>query len=277
MTVATVGAVKNLRLLDYIVSDVLSSGTPVTETSVRDLLTTLAPSKIRGLSSAQAIVADRTAPNKAVMRMFPDETSIMNHANDTITMQGKKPMRVWEALESDIAPDFVMACIKMPPEVCRWYVIDHLSQTGLFTPSTPDGWSITSTEFEHGYLDSEVRSYLKGPVDTSLLDFFGLAGKVSVKMPVVSDAYGLLLAILYFLDPASTSGWSKYLDDISGSRNLVTKVCSGFGLKNLLHMRQAAMLTDSYDTFLGVLQAHIDPAMLDTVLTNLKTDFRGVK
>lgn len=257
-------------LLDHIVDGILDTGVPLTEGAVLDLLSTLRPSQIVGMTASAAIVADKLSPTKAVLSTFTDEELLAS--GDTVVEIGGQATTVAAAMTAGVAPDFVLASVKMPKEVCRWYTLHYLSLTGALPQSVQDINAASSqleSEFSDAYLYQSVSAYLDASPDLTWLSLMGLDGVATPVPGVVTSTRILIEGLIKVLSTDTTTSIS--VDPVA--KDLIVQCCTRLGVNTLMHYRQVQEIRRVYESFALVVASYAKtPAALDGILAALRAE-----
>lgn len=163
-------------LIDHVVDDLLETGLLLTKEAIRDLLTVMSPAQIIPLSSSQQLLIDAVRPFMLTLDQFRNEP-IQFLADKEITLpEGTATVAEWLAT-GKFPVDFLLAALKLPFDVCRWYVLEYLSETGNMWPEDVQGLedlSTLDTRFTKEYIHEQVQSYLAGTPDYSWISIFGI-------------------------------------------------------------------------------------------------------
>lgn len=222
-------------LVDYVVDDLLEAGVLLTRDGIKDLLAIMPPNEIATLTPSQAVVIDSLRPMMLVLEQF--RSGPIQFLADKVVNLPEGDKTVAELLGSDKYPaDFVLAGLKIPKDVCRWYVLEHLSETGRIWPDTPeklDDLSTLDTRFRKDYLYDEVHAYLHGQPDTAWLSIFGIPDV----MPFGVTTTLQLIEVLYkFLQ---SMGQVQELLGLTSKQAVVDLAWmkEAFGVQSLVHYR----------------------------------------
>ncbi|TXH14509.1 MAG: hypothetical protein E6R03_08965 [Hyphomicrobiaceae bacterium] len=229
-------------LLDYIVDDLIDDGVPVTREGALDLLAVLSPAQITPLTASQATLADRLLPTMLVLDTLRD-MNWQDLADKKVSLEDREST-VAELLHEDQYPlDFVLAGIRLPDAVCRWYVAEHLSEQNSIWPETADQLKTTDTRFSIDYVHEQVVHYLDArPVDSAWIHILGVPGVAKGRVKTTRELVRSLKTVL----ATGIVGPELEVFDKQGLTEL-SWVVNDLDIKDVKHFKQVSQVRSSFD------------------------------
>ena len=256
------------KLIDYVVDDLIDDGVPLTRDGIKDLLAVMSPAQITPLTASQAILADRMIPSQLVFEQFRD-VNWQTLADRKVRLRDSEGTVAELLHEGDYPLDFVLAGVRLPSDVCRWYVLEYLSDTDLLWPNTVAELKTATleTKLSFDYIHEQVTEYLDvRPLDTDWLHILGIPG---VSIGKIKTNRQLITSLLLVLRTGSLDGSQLDAHSQEGLEGL-NWVMKDLGIKNIKHYKQVDQIKVAFDSFVFRMQNSLESLTADEKSLALK-------
>jgi hypothetical protein len=244
-------------LIDLVIEDIRwNDGPLMSDEAFRDLLSVNSPTEITHLTVEEAIVLDRIKPTMLALECAPKP--IHRQAMTMVkTAEGSSTVAKLMSQEK-YPPDFILACLRVPDHVCRWYALEYLSERNAPWPEVYTEGSIDNidTRFDPQYLFDSVHAYLRRDVDLAWVEIFGLEGLISLKN--VTTTKDAIEAILSFLSLGSGI-WVKCVEPQAGVREKIVETCDILGISTVVHYQQVRKTISTLDAVNDLVVSSVKP------------------